>query len=218
MLHQNRRNRRAFTLIELLVVIAIIAILAAILFPVFARAREKARQTSCLSNLKQIGLALMMYCQDNDETYLRVARVRYDQSGSWDTEVFAPWRQPLEPYMKNKQVFYCPSKSNRSTYTANDDTDYVLNGYFACATPMTYFPSPSETICFGERSNNPVDAGDLDFCKYITYSPWEADCFWPHLCTDRHNEGANYAFADGHAKWMKREQTLSPRNMHEPGS
>jgi prepilin-type N-terminal cleavage/methylation domain-containing protein/prepilin-type processing-associated H-X9-DG protein len=211
-------QRRAFTLIELLVVIAIIAILAAILFPVFARAREKARQTSCLSNLKQIGLALMMYAQDSDETYPRVAAVRFDQAGNWDTEVFAPWRPPIEPYVKNRQVFYCPSKASRAGYTQDDDTDYCLNGYFACATPMSYFPRPADTICIGERSDNPVEAGDLDFCKYITYSPWEEDCFAPHLQPDRHNGGSNYAFADGHAKWLRWEATLSPANLHVPGS
>jgi prepilin-type N-terminal cleavage/methylation domain-containing protein/prepilin-type processing-associated H-X9-DG protein len=210
-------RRRGFTLIELLVVIAIIAILAAILFPVFARAREKARQTSCLSNLKQLGLALMMYAQDYDETYPAVAAVVFNGS-SWETQVFSPWRPALEPYVKNTQVFYCPSKANRSGYTDNDNTDYCLNGYFACATTMGYFPSPAQAICLAERSDSAVDGGDLDFCKYITYSPWEEECFLPHLCTDRHNGGSNYAFADGHAKWCRQEATLNPRNMHEPGA
>ena len=95
-----RLLRTAFTLIELLVVIAIIAILAAILFPVFAQARERARQAACLSNCKQIGLAVMMYAEDYDQAYpLYVHAPNHDQ---W-------WYETIQPYVKNKQVFVCPS-------------------------------------------------------------------------------------------------------------
>jgi prepilin-type N-terminal cleavage/methylation domain-containing protein/prepilin-type processing-associated H-X9-DG protein len=93
--------RRAFTLIELLVVIAIIAILAAILFPVFAQAREKARQTSCSSNLKQIGTALMMYSSDYDE--------QMPPSQLPSTGANVSWPTMLYTYVKNEQVFVCPS-------------------------------------------------------------------------------------------------------------
>ncbi|MCC7494190.1 MAG: DUF1559 domain-containing protein [Fimbriimonadaceae bacterium] len=97
------RGRRAFTLIELLVVIAIIAILAAILFPVFAKAREKARQSSCSSNLKQLGIAVMQYVQDYDEMYPRTwyGPAAYPGSQNWNTVI--------APYIKNTQVFQCPS-------------------------------------------------------------------------------------------------------------
>src|SRR4051812_11103171 len=95
--------RRGFTLIELLVVIAIIAILAAILFPVFARARENARRTSCLSNEKQIGLALNMYTQDYDEKLPLYVFPDAAQA------VLYVWSSPLVPYIKSKQVFVCPS-------------------------------------------------------------------------------------------------------------
>jgi len=94
-----KRTHRAFTLIELLVVIAIIAILAAILFPVFAQAREKARSASCLSNEKQIGLAILQYVQDYDETY--PIGVNADWNASWPTLV--------QPYVKSLDVFRCPS-------------------------------------------------------------------------------------------------------------
>ncbi|NPV45908.1 MAG: DUF1559 domain-containing protein [Armatimonadetes bacterium] len=101
------QSRRGFTLIELLVVIAIIAILAAILFPVFARAREQARRTSCLSNLKQLALAAMMYGQDYDE----LLPVGATQGNSlWNVV------QGLYPYVKNSQVFYCPSISILAAY------------------------------------------------------------------------------------------------------
>ncbi len=94
--------RRAFTLIELLVVIAIIAIPAAILFPVFARAREKARQASCQSNLKQIGLAFAMYVSDFDQKYPKAWWLAC-------TGVGPNWRDVISPYIKNNQLFQCPS-------------------------------------------------------------------------------------------------------------
>ena len=96
-------KRKAFTLIELLVVIAIIAILAAILFPVFAQAREKARQTSCLSNLKQLGVALSMYEQDYDGALCQTSW----ELGSFKAKV--QWTYLIQPYVKNQQIFVCPS-------------------------------------------------------------------------------------------------------------
>lgn len=127
-----RASRRGFTLIELLVVIAIIAILAAILFPVFAQARESARKASCLSNTKQLGLGTMMYVQDYDEYY---------PCNSWDTPFIPttdhesrsatypaatqwPWR--IMPYLKNKQIFVCPS---------DPDPKNGWSGYWAPANP-----------------------------------------------------------------------------------
>ena len=100
------KNKGAFTLIELLVVIAIIAILAAILFPVFGRARENARRSSCLSNLKQIGLGNLQYAQDYDESL----QLRSYGGGNWTTV--------LQPYVKSSQIFTCPSDTNANTATA----------------------------------------------------------------------------------------------------
>src|SRR4051794_6200959 len=102
-------NRTGFTLIELLVVIAIIAILAAILFPVFAQAREAARKTTCLSNCKQLGAALMQYCQDYDETIVL---------NSYGSD--ASWADMLQPYIKNDGILVCPSSSKLTSGTSQD--------------------------------------------------------------------------------------------------
>ncbi len=107
-----RRTRRGFTLIELLVVIAIIAILAAILFPVFAKAREKARQSSCQSNLKQIGLAFIQYAQDNDEKYPLVRAGYWLNPYNANKNERVCWRAAIHAYIKSTDVFACPSNLN----------------------------------------------------------------------------------------------------------
>jgi prepilin-type N-terminal cleavage/methylation domain-containing protein/prepilin-type processing-associated H-X9-DG protein len=109
------RRSKGFTLIELLVVIAIIAILAAILFPVFAQAREKARATSCLSNTKQIGLAFRMYAQDYDEINVG----SYSYPNTWNQCPHLIWSDLLQPYIKNLQIFACPSAGGRNFVNDN---------------------------------------------------------------------------------------------------
>src|SRR5437899_10125822 len=108
-----KAERNAFTLIELLVVIAIIAILAAILFPVFARAREQARKTACLSNMKQIGLALGMYIQDYDQVFPPGGLKVWEASKKTDRNLLAV---QLQPYTKNDQIFHCPSDRGWDKY------------------------------------------------------------------------------------------------------
>jgi prepilin-type N-terminal cleavage/methylation domain-containing protein/prepilin-type processing-associated H-X9-DG protein len=200
---RTHRHSGGFTLIELLVVIAIIAILAAILFPVFARARAKARQTSCLSNVKQIGLGLMMYAQDYDETYPTTG-------GAW-------WA-PLMPYVKNEQVFRTPAYKDDATASS----DYILNGLIAHGAPMAHFERPSQQVSIAIRAQG---------APWLGYHPWPTDhSTWDdlgaylapdghnwmvdHIAKDIHNEGSNYGFVDGHAKWYRWEQTLEP---HVPG-
>jgi prepilin-type N-terminal cleavage/methylation domain-containing protein/prepilin-type processing-associated H-X9-DG protein len=129
--------RRGFTLIELLVVIAVIAILAAILFPVFAQAREKARQTSCLSNVKQMAIALMMYVQDSDEVFPPVLGVSPKDALIYQ----ASWMKRLEPYSKNLGIFVCPSSSYSNTNWQAGKVDILINYSYA---PSTYcLPTPS---------------------------------------------------------------------------
>jgi prepilin-type N-terminal cleavage/methylation domain-containing protein len=115
-------QKRGFTLIELLVVIAIIAILAAILFPVFAQAREQARKTTCLSNTKQIGIAVLMYVQDYDEQYPLVT----DDMDSIDPNHFFTWEDLVQPYVKNYSLMLCPDSTFHDP-NPNDFTVYCLN-------------------------------------------------------------------------------------------
>ncbi len=195
------RNRAGFTLIELLVVIAIIAILAAILFPVFARAREKARQSSCLSNLKQIATAEMMYQQDYDER----TGCYCDTIGASSTARMS-WCDMLTPYVKNSQVFVCPSSPLRwrtvygpgvaragsygcnitSVGTATVGSFTYLYGYRS----VSQLQFPAETLLFTECDGDP----------YVRFNTGASMQYVATL----HNEGANVAFFDGHVKWMSR--------------
>jgi len=193
-------RQSGFTLIELLVVIAIIAILAAILFPVFARAREKARQTSCLSNVKQIMLSTLMYAQDYDETLLIAA--------SWPTAsgTTIVWDQVLVPYAKNQQVFICPSE--RDKQHARDlgygwnyqefgywDRDHLENNH---CTPLAEIDAPATSIVLGDNE----DAGAR------SNSSGERFLYRRHatLLPSKHNGGGNMGLADGHAKWYTQSE------------
>lgn len=205
--------RKGFTLIELLVVIAIIAILAAILFPVFARAREKARQTSCLSNLKQLGSAWLMYAQDYDERVLP-SHMPPTQNPRWDMWVYALPNPPggidsrLMPYVKNQAMFVCPSlPTSLWSYGIN----YLMTGYAratigsagtwgygygGCA--MSAIARPAEILVFTDANSNCYYIGNAYFPNYAYRSTG-------YVCggtTPRHNDGVNCTFADGHAKWL----------------
>jgi len=205
-------RRRAFTLIELLVVIAIIAILAAILFPVFAKAREKARQSSCQSNLKQLAIGIMQYVQDYDETY--PGRNSYDEPHSW--------RVNVQPYLKSAQVFSCPSNLHGS-YMSSDGTmpvSYGCNGHDAFNTPMHWGTgvklaaviSPASLILVCESNNGWSEMnldGAYDWGGWWN-PPWLPSMFAGHM------GNSNFAFADGHVKAMKPSATVNataPLNM-----
>ena len=147
-----RRDRAGFTLIELLVVIAIIAILAAILFPVFAKAREKARQTTCASNERQLGLAILQYAQDNDEVVLGLK----DNSGT-DT-AYKGWAGEVYAYVKNTQIYHCPDDPTASAGTAPTlvPESYVLNKNLM-GSILAQQNAPASTVLLFEAQKNQTD-------------------------------------------------------------
>ena len=198
---KSKNGRPAFTLIELLVVIAIIAILAAILFPVFARARENARRSSCLSNLKQVGIAMMQYTQDYDERYMVADHEDADGNGVADYA----WFVPLQPYIKSEQVFKCPSLGNETT-APNPNTDYILNGFFAHGVSQAIFSQTAQQIMVVERKEN---EDVFDYHAWIRDGSAEFE-FEDNISRDRHFDGSNYLFADGHAKWLRYERAFVP--------
>lgn len=142
-------RKSGFTLIELLVVIAIIAILAAILFPVFARARENARRASCQSNLKQIGLGIMQYTQDYDEAYPLVGGNEYSNNASRYTP---SWRVKIYPYVKSTQLFVCPSNVDSKNVADPDTAAGVTGGplysTFGTGYGAANFPQPQINVSY----------------------------------------------------------------------
>ncbi len=207
-------GRKGFTLIELLVVIAIIVILAAILFPVFARARENARRTNCLSNQKQIALGMMMYAQDYDE---RLVANEYT--------VTVHWPFLIEPYVKNFQVFRCPSvhtpvgfsttsyRQYWSTYalpgTASQPAHVAI--YSQGGTALAAINEPSRTWMIVEsaysyptRDTYVEDGMGWYVVNFRALAkgavPENPAGYFNYF---RHLDGSNVAFADGHVKWIK---------------
>lgn len=220
--------RKGFTLIELLIVIAIISLLAAILFPAFSRARESARRSSCLSNVRQIGMAIQQYTQDYDERVVPFA-----------TSSNCPcWPDKLFPYVNSAQIFSgCPSKpSSQWVPNSKNGMSYAYNVLYNSAgtadgqetTPpsgtgsatgllIAAAPVPSETIILGDSSDQYIvfAAAKTNIVSELQYPVTHASGLL-HIGRDgtsttntnqhfvgRHFDGANFAFMDGHAKWMK---------------
>jgi prepilin-type N-terminal cleavage/methylation domain-containing protein/prepilin-type processing-associated H-X9-DG protein len=182
--------KRGFTLIELLVVIAIIAILAAILFPVFAKAREKARQSSCLSNNKQLGLAVMQYAQDFDE---RLPRTYFSPPSPPGNQ---HWAMVVAPYIKNVQVFDCPSYNFKWNGLWSEQMSYGFNIFFeGNGAALGQIPQPAETVLLGDGTNFRLKPQGHSFESYAV----------SRLVAPRHNDMANITFCDGHSKNMRKE-------------
>ena len=294
-LRSTRNPGGGFTLIELIVVIAIIAILAAILFPVFAQAREKARQTSCLSNMKQMGLGVMQYVQDYDETY-PYAYINTGGASASTSFGYTQWTGMIQPYVKNEGIFVCPSDPSKGHPPTNcdrsrrpqcgpgtnqaganvDDIQVARSSYIANevifpryknpaiaasaglnVVSMAAVDTPVDVIMIAEMTNTLANlagvssaGGAADNKSHrptnglgegsptTTYDSenglsgrlYAADpATARRQCSkgavnsgstlrisytqcDRHSDGANYIFADGHAKFFKVEATLNPNN------
>jgi len=213
--------KKGFTLIELLVVIAIIAILAAILFPVFAKAREKARQSSCLSNIKQINMASLQYAQDYDEILVKCYESFYTGSGytysrRWYYNSTSNVGM-LYPYIRNSQVFICPSEG---CYGAN--RNIVISGT-GSGTALGTIKSPAETVIFADCTNwycDPVTGLGGNFAYGLGMGKWSGfaarvagGCHGGGCMCPRHNQMANIGFVDGHSKAMNPLATETPTDM-----
>jgi prepilin-type N-terminal cleavage/methylation domain-containing protein/prepilin-type processing-associated H-X9-DG protein len=225
---RNSRSHNGFTLIELLVVIAIIAILAAILFPVFAQARAKARQTACLSNFKQVGTAMMMYTQDYDETYPVCNRAYKSAPGIGR---YATWVMHLHPYLKNMDLYRCPDALKRgaeseTTIIGLSDEQYVIPAHGNIGAnewvvmqqdPVAGHPPlkpvalaavgrPAQMCLFGDSSFILIPA--MERVMYASksgssYGGWPAPGQPGRIKPEwaRHSGGSNVGFGDGHVKW-----------------
>ena len=224
-----RSAAKAFTLIELLVVIAIIAILAAILFPVFGRARENARRSSCQSNLKQIGLAIAQYTQDYDE-YFPTGK------GSWGTAgPSRGWAGNIFPYTKSVQILRCPSATpNDRTLTYAYNGNMNGNGASAVPTKISRVNDSSKLVLMFEMNgsnwnvSNWQNPTEMESPAGNGYSEMSSNCYgyrtgWTQRVTSNtntgcstptfqgpnngvdgmHFDGSNYLFADGHVKWLR---------------
>lgn len=210
-------GKKGFTLIELLVVIAIIAILAAILFPVFAKAREKARQAACLANCKQLGLALEQYKQDWEGFFPRRSlgpdskvdpatapecpakyfNVFYDLIGS-DYGHYMSWMDELYPYVKHVKFFNCPSNQYSRGYGAN--SQLFVDWNVLPSINETQVQYPAEIAAFFDYQ--------FGWWLAIPGGQYNVYCFDPdpenRKAIAPHNDGTNFVFGDGHAKWVKR--------------
>jgi prepilin-type N-terminal cleavage/methylation domain-containing protein/prepilin-type processing-associated H-X9-DG protein len=212
-------KEKGFTLIELLVVIAIIAILAAILFPVFAKAREKAMQSTCASNLKQLGTSISMYCNDFDETYPCGA---YLDSVTNKSVLWADDRV-IGPYLKSHKILYCPTVMGN----VNSSSNFADLGNFSYTYGVNrrVFPTnstsvrvadvkqPGETIFMADSFTTAANS-TYQTCYYMMFNPtalsgipnwWVPDptAAAGGRMTQRHNEGANILWGDGHVLWKK---------------
>jgi prepilin-type N-terminal cleavage/methylation domain-containing protein/prepilin-type processing-associated H-X9-DG protein len=207
------RRTRAFTLIELLVVIAIIAILAAILFPVFAQAREKARQTSCLNNMGQLGKAFRMYMDDNEGVLPAAAPFpSSNRQPNWvsmtrwggaatDKYPMLPEKGVLWPYTKSLALYVCPSSTDPGLRLS-----YSMNCLLQCASEPDMAGTKagvSDLILLLDESTDKIPLNDGYFCG--------------DDLSATHVGGANLGYADGHSKWMKYKIFQSIRNK-QPGS
>lgn len=184
------KRKTGFTLIELLVVIAIIAILAAILFPVFARARENARKSTCQSNLKQLGLALAQYAQDYDQVFPAMFWSGSRWEPYYGSTANSYYRGELMPYIKNDKIWVCPS-------TTHTTCSYIYNILMERKSE-TIIDKPADTAAMADSCWDNCWA--IDTANQALPGPPFNNS--PQRLTDRHGDGANFLYVDGHVKWQ----------------
>ncbi len=209
-------KRRGFTLIELLVVIAIVSLLAAMLLPVFAQAREQGRSASCGSNLKQLMTAVLFYTQDYDEQ-MPLSAMRLPNG-------FANWHDIIDPYLKNSQIWLCPSSNlPRTDSNGKLTTHYGYNAFYlngmrldfsnyqtAAGVSLSAIVHPAETVALADaRSITSVPPTGIG--KYLLPPSQPPAPFWGRP-EPRHNEGVNVAWCDGHTKWARLTQFYAGQN------
>lgn len=211
-------RRRAFTLIELLIVIAIISILAAILFPVFAQAREKARSIACLSNMKQLGTAVQMYVTDYDERlYVRYSAAGANRANAALSGSSNPvkWWNLLMPYAKSVNVFSCPSDPAPTPSADANGALTVPRSYLACASAeglsLAQLDDPVETMVLTEKWPTVTDSWIEPFNGDFT--PDHKTPEHSHQAANRHQGGMNCAFFDGHAKWYRPDTIAASKDL-----
>ena len=226
------KSSSGFTLIELLVVIAIIAILAGLLFPVFANAKRQAKKTTCVSNMRQLGMSAAMYLSDYDGMYPETRQysadpAQEDEAGEIDEPVYSTAFEPLAPYTtKTDGLLRCPEDSDpfgRACVAIAPDfpgfVSYLANGYFVFGLSESQITSAGSTVYLAERRSDSTADAD-PFCDDI-YHPWfnatnpdapedEMEPVDGAVATQRHNGLANYDFADSHAKALVWGATYAP--------
>ena len=219
--------RRAFTLIELLVVIAVIALLAAILFPVFAQAREKARQAVCLSNMKQIGMGIQMYVQDNDEQIFfrataNAASTRTGVSVAKTSPAYnaLQWWNLLMPYVKSTAIFTCPDDAQPTLSADTTGNAVIPRSYIASAAvedlTLAQIDDPVQTLVITEKWAVLSDGITAVSAPWMDAFDGDMGPDGAHMMKDvanRHQGGLNTAFFDGHARWLAPGTLISSRDL-----
>lgn len=198
------RGPRGFTLIELLVVVAIMALLLAILLPSLSRARQMARRTYCMSNMREIGKALLFYADDYRDFFPVVHGTDYEEPLEAEQE----WWQFLVPYKFRREYMLCPGDPHRDEPIGGHDRNekivsYCVNGMFAFGKRLTQVLRPADKICVSERGD-----GD-EALEHQGYPAWMAQSVWEDLLKhDRHGDKSNYLFVDTHVESLKWVETI----------